>query len=171
MKKFIRFLLLIPAFSHAAPTSRVGSIIFNKGTVEKIYLASGLGSVLIFPCPIDEAFLGRSSEVTVLTSPKTKKNLLLSVKSSFSEATNLIVRCEEQLAPFVFDLIPSRAKHQDVILIRSSIGSPTLAQENLELIESSDQKAQARSQDLNAKAKSQPVVILKPQLVGEGESR
>ncbi len=174
MKKFFSFLVLTLFLSQAQATNqteRVGSIIFNKGKIEKIYLASGLGSVLIFPCPVDEAFLGRSSEITVLTSPKTKRNILLSVKSSFSEATNLIVRCEEQTAPFVFDLVPSRARHQDVVHIRSSFGSPALSESDLKLIDSSDFNTSASDTKAPATPLKSAIIISKPALIAEGETK
>jgi hypothetical protein len=92
--------------------------------VNSIYLAPGLGSVVLFPCALSEVFVGRAEDLKAQISPNDKKVLLLNLKLNTSLPTNLIARCESEKSPYVFDIFPSRQKHQDVVEIRGSFGGP-----------------------------------------------
>lgn len=107
-----------------ANVDRIQSLRFDRGNVQTIYLAPGLGSMILFPCALLEAFIGRSEDLKSQISPNDKKVLFLNLKLNSSLPTNVIARCENEKNAFVFDVIPSRAKHQDVVEIRSSFGSP-----------------------------------------------
>nr|BFD69036.1 hypothetical protein HAGR004_40580 [Bdellovibrio sp. HAGR004] len=152
-KMFLISLLLTQ--SAAASPKRIQSVMFDKGTPHKIYLHPGLGSVITFPCFVSDSFVGDESQAEVRPSPSTRKNLLLSLKSHASKATNLIVRCEGQQSHFVLDVVPSSTSHQDILEIRAAFGRP-------ELIEIENLKAPARSEMLPKK-----VVIAAPELIGE----
>lgn len=125
MKKIFLISFMIFPSAFAAP-KRIQSVLFDKGTTLKIFLHPGLGSVITFPCFISDSFVGDESQAEVRPSPSTRKNLLLSLKSSASRATNLIVRCEGQNSHFVLDVVPSSTSHQDVLEIRAAFGRPEL---------------------------------------------
>ena len=133
MKKLllINFLMswLFISSTFAGP-KRIQSVIFDKGQPHKLFLHPGLGAVISFPCFVSESFIGDESQAEIKPSPSTRKNLLLSLKSSASKATNLIVRCEGQTTHFVLDIIPSNSTHQDILEIRAAFGHPEMAENN-----------------------------------------
>ncbi|MCE3009741.1 MAG: hypothetical protein LW875_03920 [Proteobacteria bacterium] len=142
--------LLIPLLSIAG-VERIKSLRFDKSEVQTIYLAPGLGSMLTFPCGIEEAFVGRAEDLKAQVSPNDKKVLFLNLKLNTSLPTNLIVRCEKEKSTFVFDIIPQKSKHQDLVEIRSSFGRP----KSEELTE------------IPKKKKRNPVVLKEPTIINE----
>lgn len=107
-----------------AQVDRIQSMRFDKSKVERIYLAPGLGSIVLFPCSLQEVFVGRGEDLKVQISPNDKKTLFLNLKLNSSLPTNVIVKCEPEKSIFVFDVIPSKTRHQDLVEIRSSFGRP-----------------------------------------------
>lgn len=124
MKKTLLIISLIySAICWAAP-SRIQSLRFDQAKTQTIYLTPGLGSVVLFPCPLVEVFVGRSEEIKVQISPNDRKSLFLNLKKNASQPTNMICRCSDNRSIFVFDLVPSQNRHQDVVELRSSFGRP-----------------------------------------------
>lgn len=154
MKKMFLISLLLFQSAEASP-KRIQSVMFDKGSPHKIYLHPGLGSVITFPCFVSDSFVGDESQAEVKPSPSTKRNLLLSLKSHASKATNLIVRCEGQQSHFVLDVVPSSTNHQDILEIRAAFGRPELA-------ETDSLKATEKSE-----ASPKKVVITAPELIGQ----
>lgn len=154
MKKMFLISLLLFQAATASP-KRIQSVMFDKGIPHKIYLHPGLGSVITFPCFVSDSFVGDESQAEVRPSPSTRKNLLLSLKSHASKATNLIVRCEGQQSHFVLDVVPSNTSHQDILEIRAAFGRP-------ELREIENFKATEKTETLPKK-----VVITAPELISE----
>ncbi len=128
MKKilFVTSLVLIPYLA-LSQVERIQSTRFDRSQVKRIYLAPGLGSIVQFPCALVEVFVGRSEDLKAQISPSDKKTLFLNLKLNSSLPTNIIAKCEVERSVFVFDVIPSRVKHQDVVEIRSSFGNPKLS--------------------------------------------
>jgi len=139
----------------AAP-KRIQSIAFDKGETHRIFVVPGLASVIKFPCFGADALSGDESQVSVRFSPTTKKELQISMRSSFSRPTNLIVRCEGQSDHFVFDLIPSRSIHQDVLDVRIGYGRPDFVSENVPIA---------------AKTIPKKIVVKEKELVGTSKRR
>lgn len=115
-------LLSLPTFAQ----ERIQSMRFDKSQVQRIYLAPGLGSVVLFPCGLQEVFIGRGEDLKAQISPNDKRTLFLNLKLNSSLPTNVIVKCTPEKSIFVFDVIPSRTRHQDLVEIRSSYGRPNL---------------------------------------------
>ncbi|MFP5519662.1 MAG: hypothetical protein ACLGGX_07140 [Bdellovibrionia bacterium] len=109
-----------------AQVDRIQSMRFDKSQVQRIYLAPGLGSIVLFPCALQEVFIGRSEDLKAQISPNHKKTMFLNLKLNSSLPTNVIVRCSPERNIFVFDVIPSRSRHQDLVEIRSSYGRPNM---------------------------------------------
>lgn len=110
----------------AIAQERIQSMRFDKSQVQRIYLAPGLGSIVLFPCGLQEVFIGRGEDLKAQISPNDKKTLFLNLKLNSSLPTNVIVKCSPEKSIFVFDVIPSRTRHQDLVEIRSSYGRPNL---------------------------------------------
>lgn len=142
--------------ANAESIPRIQAKRVNRGEVEKIYLAPGLGSMVIFPCLLQEIFIGRSDDLKAQISPSDKKVLLLNLTLNSSLPTNLIAKCEGTRLVSVFDIIPSRSLHQDVIEIRSAFGRPIRL----------DGQVQVKNEDFESKK-----VILKKRLFVRGSQK
>lgn len=151
MKKLL-FISLISSSQAYANIERLQSVRFNKAQVQRLHLAPGLGTIVTFPCSIQEAFLGRSEDLKAQISPNDKKVLFLNLKLNSSLPTNVIVKCFPERNIFVFDVIPSKSKHQDLVEVRGSYGAP----KRTDLITESVQ------------AKSNKIVIKAPVLIQKG---
>ena len=122
MKKVLLSLSLLFFVNSEAATDRIQAMRFDRGKVMKIYLAPGLGSLILFPCGLSEVFIGRSDDLLAQISTTDKKNLFLNLKLNASLPTNIIAKCDEDKNVFILDVIPSRTRHQDLIDIRSVFG-------------------------------------------------
>ncbi|GIL17047.1 MAG: hypothetical protein BroJett040_07980 [Oligoflexia bacterium] len=125
-----------------AQVERIQSLRFDRSQVQRIYLAPGLGSILLFPCGLVEIFVGRSEDLKAQISPNDKKTLFLNLKLNSSLPTNIIAKCESDRSVFVFDVIPSRNKHQDVVEIRNFYGRPHFAERST--VKTSENKSSRR---------------------------
>lgn len=126
MKKLLfvtNLLFFAPAFGQV---ERIQSTRFDRSQVMRIYLAPGLGSLVIFPCALVEVFVGRGEDLKAQISPSDKKTLFLNLKLHSSLPTNMIAKCEPERNVFIFDVIPSKSQHQDLVDIRNVFGRPSL---------------------------------------------
>ena len=166
---FGSWLVVFSPFSRAESTiKRVQSMIFDKGSPQKIYLHPGLGSVITFPCFVSDSFLGDESQAEIRPSPSNRKIILLSLKSQASRATNLIVRCEGQLSHFVIDIVPSNKTHQDVLEIRAAFGRPELMPIQSEIAASNNKNTVKNTTKNNVQefnSKPRKIVISAPEIV------
>lgn len=126
----INFISLAALADVKSRVERIQSLRFDIGQVQKMYLAPGLGSIVIFPCALQEVFVGRGEDLKAQISPNDKKTLFLNLKLNSSLPTNVIAKCYPEKIIFVFDVIPNRDRHQDLFEIRSSFGRPQLVTEN-----------------------------------------
>ena len=169
LTNFVFCLCLFSTFSNAEDSiKRVQSMIFDKGSPQKIYLHPGLGSVITFPCFVSDSFLGDESQAEIRPSPSNRKIILLSLKSQASRATNLIVRCEGQLSHFVIDIVPSNKTHQDVLEIRAAFGRPELMPIQSEIAASNNKNTVKNTtkntvQEFNSRPRK--IVISAPEIV------
>ena len=153
------WLVVFSPFSRAESTiKRVQSMIFDKGSPQKIYLHPGLGSVITLPCFVSDSFLGDESQAEIRPSPSNRKIILLS----------LIVRCEGQLSHFVIDIVPSNKTHQDVLEIRAAFGRPELMPIQSEIAASNNKNTVKNTtkntvQEFNSKPRK--IVISAPEIV------
>ncbi len=141
-----------------ANLDRIQAVRVDKGQVQRIYLAPGLGSILLFPCALQEVFIGRSEDLKAQISPNDKKTLFLNLKLNSSLPTNVIAKCSPENSIFVFDVIPSRSKHQDLVEIRSSYGRPNFSVGH-RLIESTQESPRNK------------LVVKSPVLIEKGERK
>lgn len=130
---------------HNYSLERIQSQSVDIGKVAKVYVAPGLASLMRFPCVIKEAVVGNSTLVDAQVSDKDAQSIILSIASPSKTSTNLIVRCISQRSPFVFDVISSRANHQDYLEVFAGYGRPGIKGANLKLIESSGSRTSDRA--------------------------
>lgn len=105
-----------------AQTERISSVNHNLSSVDKVYIAAGLASVVEFPKNIIEVRVGDNQSVKALISQVSPKELTIYLSSTASKASNLIVRADKKV--YVFDIVPSTTNHQDYVKIKGSFGSP-----------------------------------------------
>lgn len=119
------FSLLIGISCFAGP-DRISRIQKDLTKVDRIYLAAGLVSVIELPQPIVEVRVGNPQAVKVQVSTVSPRELTIYLTQSAAPPTNLIVRTDKRA--FVFDVVPSRTNHQDVVRVTSGqIGSTHVA--------------------------------------------
>ncbi len=156
-------LLLIPHLANAQAPSRITAIHFDKGKVERIYMAPGLATAVTFPCDLDEATTGRDEDLKAKVSPTSKRQLTLNLSNAASLPTNLIVRCGDRQELFVFDVIPSRKSHQDVVRITGTYGGAERRDDHaggkLQLIDD-DQKAKELHEAKKQKRRINPATVV-----------
>lgn len=87
-----------------------------------LYLSIGRASLIDFPCAIISATAGPGRDVETHVGKTNPKEIHIYLRSSNSQNTNMIVRCES--AVFVFHIFPSKSSHQDYLKIGSFYGSP-----------------------------------------------
>jgi hypothetical protein len=103
---------------------RIESIYFDHGKVEKLYLYPGRTTLLDFPCDVTRAIGGPAGDIQWIVGATEKSELDVWLKAGSAQPTNLTVRCNKQV--FVFDVIPSRASHQEYVEIAGSYGGAEL---------------------------------------------
>lgn len=115
------FDLLLLAICHASP-ARISTMTKDLGAAERIYVSAGLASVVEFPRPIVEVRVGDPSSLKVQISTVSPRELTIYLSGGGASPTNLIVRADRRI--YVFDVVPSRANHQDYVRVRGAAGSP-----------------------------------------------
>ncbi len=133
---------------------RISSQLADLGEVHKLYLAQGLASVVQLPYPITEVKLGNPDDIQAVISKTLPSEVTLILKRSTVQPTNLIIRCG--VRTFVFDVIPSKKTHQDLVRISGSYGAPQMQDMGAVLIDSSRGKEAAKE---NAPKSSDMVLI------------
>lgn len=122
--RIIALLLLLYSVGYAEQTKRIKAIAFNKGKVEPIYIASGLSTMVTFNCDINEMIAGNEQQVTLKGSLTNRKQMVITLAQDASQPTNVFVRCGQKTDPFIFDIVPSKEKHQDYVKINLTYGEP-----------------------------------------------
>lgn len=102
--------------------SRISQTLLDLGGVHRIYLSPALVSVVQLPYPITETKVGDSEDLQVQLSKSAPEELTLTLRRGSANPTNVIVRCGSRI--FVFDVIPSKAIHQDFVKITGTFGYP-----------------------------------------------
>jgi hypothetical protein len=139
---------VMPQASRAAetPPRRITSRLVDLGEVHKIFVAQGLAAVVQLPYPITEVKVGSPDDVHTQISKTLPSELTLILKKAGAPPTNLIVRCG--LRTFVFDLIPSRKTHQDLVRISGTYGGPAPEELGATLLDSSEPRRTAVEGDM-----------------------
>ena len=126
---FFNIILLSVAW---AASERISAIHKDLGRETKVSIAPGLVSVLEFPQAITEVRVGHPGVLKAQISSVSPRELTLTLSGAGMLATNLIVRAERRI--FVFDVVPSRASHQDYMKVRSGFGGPAFKWDTSEIL-------------------------------------
>lgn len=94
----------------------VSNEMFDLSKANRIHIGPGRISVFVFPEAVAEAKVGAPDRLKVVTSATDSKELTLFWIQPGRFETNLIVRTVKRV--FVFDIVPSLTRHQDVVRVR-----------------------------------------------------
>ncbi|RYZ70715.1 MAG: hypothetical protein EOP05_12895 [Proteobacteria bacterium] len=119
--QFSKAALLVALWPLMVSANRLSSENLDLGSVKKIYVGPGLISVIEFPEDTVEVRVGAPQVFKVVVSPANARELLVQVTNPQPFSTNLVVRTVKRT--FVFDLIPSTAKHQDLFRVAGAYGA------------------------------------------------
>lgn len=145
--KFLSIVLLtsqaIAGVSGKTLPRRISAAIYNLETVRQIYMTPGMATVIEIPGPVSEVIPGSPSDFTFFTSKQFEREVKLFLVNANAQPTNLIVRSGKK--KYVFDIVPSKTIHQDVVEGIGAYGGPALDAADAVLIDSSDKTARTKS--------------------------
>ena len=116
---YISLLLFFISFNAFSKISRIENFEVDRKKVSKIYISFSKAQVIRFPEAIEEVRLGLPNFFETEISKTYKKELTVFLKKDINFPSNLIVRTSSSKV-FVFDLVPSKYNHQDVLFIDES---------------------------------------------------
>jgi hypothetical protein len=120
MKSFIIFILIISySVSSCGEVSRIENFNIDRKRVNKIYLSYSKTGVVRFPDEIEEVRVGAPEGYKYEVSKTFKRELSIKVSLGVNAPSNLIVRTSNEDI-YVFDLVPSSIRHQDVVFVDES---------------------------------------------------
>ncbi len=95
--------------------------IFDLRKANRIAVGPGRISILVFPEAVAEAKVGAPDRLKVIGSTSDPKELTIFWVEAGTFETNLIVRTVRRT--FIFDIVPSLSKHQDLVRVRGAFMS------------------------------------------------
>lgn len=110
----------ITAFSSEIPR-RIDTVSVVQGESFHLEMVPGLGTLLNFPCDVERAILGNQTIANIILTEKFPRELVVTLVSGTTSATNLIVTCVNNKNPFVFDVDPNPSHHRDVVIINRQV--------------------------------------------------
>lgn len=116
---FVCFIIFLSSGLARAEVSRIENFNVDRKKVNKIYLSYSKTGIIRFPDQIEEVRVGASEGYKYEISKTYKRELSLKVRLGVNAPSNLIVRTSNEEI-YVFDLVPSRTRHQDVVYVDDS---------------------------------------------------
>lgn len=117
--KFATSIIALSFFGCASQAREaVSNEVFDLTKANRILVGPGRISILVFPEAVAEAKVGAPDRLKVVTSVTDPKELTLFWVQRGAYETNLIVRTVRRT--FVFDIVPSLSKHQDLVRVRGA---------------------------------------------------
>jgi hypothetical protein len=118
---------------------RISGSYVDLGKVHTVHMVPGFATAIELPTPITGVRIG-NPDVVKYVQPDGSPNevvLILTKPNTdhMTSTTNIIIRSNQKR--YVFDIIPNKGIHQDIIDIQGSYGSPSLETEKLKVIDSS----------------------------------
>ncbi len=115
---------------------RISGQIMDLGKVNTIYMVPGMATLIEIPTAVTGIRIGNPDAVQYFRPDKPENEVTLVLKDSLSKPTNLIIRSNQR--KFVFDIVPSKQIHQDMVEVVGAFGGAQLDSANSEVIDSSD---------------------------------
>jgi len=107
----------------AAPR-RLQKLIVDNSSVTRISMVQDLVTSIEFPCAVRGGRVGLPSHYKILKPEEFDNEIVVKIVDPRARPTNLIVKCKKQ--KFVFDLVPTRTIHQDIVEVVGTYGAPSL---------------------------------------------
>lgn len=142
-KLIIATILIFTSNSWSSGVKRIKSIAFNKGKVEKIFIAQGMSTLVTFNCDINEMVSGNDQQITLKGLMTNKKQMIITLAQDAAQATNIFVKCGQKIDPYIFDVVPSKVNHQDYLKINVSYGEPQEEKDSNETLNKMPKKRKA----------------------------
>lgn len=115
---------------------RISSKIVDLGSVYPISMVAGMATLIELPGPVTGIRTGDPESVHYIRPEKPENEVTIVLHNQNARPTNLILRSGKR--KFVFDIVPSRTLHQDVLEVSGSYGGAELDDERAQLIDASD---------------------------------
>ena len=117
---------------------RISSQIMDLGKAYPIYMVAGMATLIILPGPTTGIRTGNPESIQYFRPDKPENEVTVVLQNQNAKPTNLILRSGKKI--YVFDVVPSKNIHQDVLEVVGDFGGAQ-SQSNdarAELIDSSD---------------------------------
>jgi hypothetical protein len=114
---------ILSKFAFADVPPRIGTLTIDKQNVQKLYIAEGRSSMVIFPCNIKTFSTGPTKDIAANVNERDSKILEIWLGKASKQPAGLKVICNDHF--FAFDVIPSTTIHQDFVNVRGAYGIPT----------------------------------------------
>ena len=101
---------------------RIAKTTVDKRLVQKLFIAHGRSSTLIFPCNIRTFSPGPTNDISASVNERDSKILDVWFSNSANQPAGLKVICNDNY--FVFAVIPSSNTHQDILEVTGAYGIP-----------------------------------------------
>ncbi len=115
---------------------RISSQIMDLGRAYPVYMVAGMATLLVLRGPVTGIRTGNPESIQYFRPDKPENEVTVVLKNQNAKPTNLILRSGKKI--YVFDIVPSKNIHQDVLEVVGDFGGAQLNDSNAELIDSSE---------------------------------
>jgi hypothetical protein len=115
---------------------RISSKVIDLGKVTPIYMVAGMATLIEVPGAVTGIRTGNPDSVQYFRPDKPENEVTVVLQNQLAKPTNLIIRVGPK--KYVFDIVPSKSVHQDMLEVIDDFGGAELEDSEAELIESSE---------------------------------
>lgn len=137
MRAYLISIFVLFSMKAGASPKRISGKFMDLGKVHTIYMVPGMATLIEIPSSVTGIRLGNPEAVDYFRPDKPENEVTLVLKNSLAKPTNLIIRSNKK--KYVFDIVPSKAVHQDTIEVFGSFGGPEFNDEDMKLIATSSE--------------------------------
>ena len=120
------------------PPRRLSAPVLDLGKVHPIHMIPGNATLIEIPGPITGVHPGSQQDLKFEKEGLPDNEVLIRLARGNAQTSNLIIRSVKK--KYVFDIIPSKTVHRDIIEIPSSFGGPEIDTNTSIAVESSDDR-------------------------------
>ncbi len=118
--KGIFSIIIILFYTHSAyPSSRIQTLIYDRGEVNKLFTSYLKASMLFFSDPVEQVFPGTQGLYSFRISKKDPRILVMNMKKQTKTPINVIIKLSNDEI-FVFDIVSSLENVYDLTYIEDS---------------------------------------------------
>lgn len=115
---------------------RISSQIMDLGKAYPVYMVAGMATLVILPGPVTGIRTGNPDSIQYFRPDKPENEVTIVLKNQSAKPTNLILRSGQKI--YVFDVVPSKSVHQDVLEVVGDFGGAQFNDTAAELLDSSE---------------------------------